>query len=105
MSGDVIPEIHSGDIFGDMLRTNVMYIHVWRWYSGDMLQTNVMYIHVWRCFSRDNSRDIFGDMLLTNVMYIHVQRCYSGDTLQKYFWRYALDQCDVYPCPEMFFWR
>src|ERR1700733_2330360 len=87
MSRDVILKIHSGDIFGDMLRTNVMYIHIRRW------------------FSRDNSGDIFGDMLRTNVIYIHVQRCYSGDTFQRYFWRYALDQCDVYPCPEMFLWR
>src|ERR1700691_5187469 len=87
MSRDVILEIHSRNIFGGML-----------W-------TNVMYIHVRRCFSGDNSRDIFGDMLQINVMYIHVWRCYSRDTLQRYFWRYAPDQCDVYPCPEMLFWR
>jgi len=49
--------------------------------------------------------DIFGDMLWTNVMYIHVWGCYSGDTLWRNFWRYALDQCDVYPGPEMFFQR
>src|ERR1700735_497610 len=76
----------------------------------DMLQTNVMYIHVRRCFAEDflleiHSGDIFGDMLWTNVMYIHVRRLVSGDELQRYFQRYAPDQCEVYPCPEMVFWR
>src|SRR6202167_2400405 len=97
-----------------MLQTNVIYIHVqrcfsrdifWRYFWRDMLRTNVMYIHVWRCFSRDNSRDIFGDMLQTNVMYIHVQGLSSGDTLCTYFQRHSPDQCDVYPCLEMFFQR
>src|ERR1700691_1681499 len=49
-----------------------------------------------------HSGHIFRDMHQTNVMYIHVWRCFSGDTLRRYFWRYAPDQCDVYPCPEMF---
>ena len=52
-----------------------------------------------------HSGDIFGDMLWTNVMYIHVQRLVSGDKLQRYFQRYAPDQCEVYPCPEMVFQR
>src|ERR1700735_2546360 len=91
MSRDVIPEIHSGYTFRDIF--------------GDMLWTNVMYIHVQRCFSGDNSGDIFGDMLQTNVMYDHVRRLSSGDTLWTYFQRHSPDQCNVYPCLEMFFQR
>src|ERR1700689_272479 len=34
MSGDFF----SGDCFGDMLQTNVMYIHIQRFFSGDTLQ-------------------------------------------------------------------
>src|ERR1700733_12344152 len=51
------------------------------------------------------SRDCFGDMLRINVMYIHIQRFFSEDTLRRFFQRYAPDQCDIYPCPEMFFRR